>query len=121
MEMFPKRIEPELEIGVLRSGRRFKSGKRRKIERGRWNPSLFKGSEHELWSCEDEEEDHILILEGPEDLEGSDETSGSEHNYIKPEISLEIISRVSSPKRTSTTDITSSGTSAQVLEFYHSS
>ena len=54
MEMFLGRIEPELKVGVLRSGRRFISVKRRKTERGRWNPSLFEGSEHEIQSCEDE-------------------------------------------------------------------
>ena len=32
MEIFPRRTEPELKVGVLRSGRRFKSGKRRKTE-----------------------------------------------------------------------------------------
>ena len=46
--MLPGSIELELEVGILRSGRRFRLGKRRKTERGRWNPSLFEGSEHEL-------------------------------------------------------------------------
>ena len=52
--MFPGRTEPELEVGVLRSGRIFISGKRRKTKRGRWNPSLLEEREHELRSCEDE-------------------------------------------------------------------
>ena len=89
--MFPKRIEPILEVGVLRSGRKFRSRKRRKTERGRWNPIFFDGSEHKLWSCKDEgscdeEEDYNLISEGPEDSKDSDEKSGSNHNYITPTI-----------------------------------
>ena len=52
--MFPRSIEPELEAGFLRGGRRFRSGKRRKTDRGRRNFSLFKESEHELWFHEDE-------------------------------------------------------------------
>ena len=64
--MFPGSTEPELEVRVLRSGRIFRSGKRRKTERGRQNPILFEGSEHELRSCEDEgscdeDEDYSLI------------------------------------------------------------
>ena len=35
MEMFLGRIEPKLEVRVLRSGRRFRSRKRRKTERGK--------------------------------------------------------------------------------------
>ena len=30
--MFPRRIEPELEVGVLRSERRIRSGKRKKMK-----------------------------------------------------------------------------------------
>ena len=48
--MFPGSTEPELEAGILRSGRRFISGKRIKIEGGRRTPSLFEESEHELHS-----------------------------------------------------------------------
>ena len=112
MEMFPGRIELELEVGFLRSGRRFRSGKRRKIKRGQWNPSLFEGSKHKLRSCKDEgycneEEEYSSILKGPEDLDSSDETSGSEHNYKTPSISPEMRSRVSSPERTSNSDSTS--------------
>ena len=46
--MFPGSIEPKLEDGFLRSERRFRSGKRRKIEEGRRAPNLFEESEHEL-------------------------------------------------------------------------
>ena len=115
--MFPRRIESELEVGVLRSWRRFRSRKGRKTKRGQWNPSLFEGSKHELQWCEDEgscdeEEDYSSILEGPEDLDSTDETSRSEHNYITLAISLETRSRVSSPKRTSNLDSISPETSA---------
>ena len=64
--MFPRSANPELETGFLRSGRIFRSGKRRKTEEGRRTPSLFEESEHELQSqvykgsC-DEEEDYSLI------------------------------------------------------------
>ena len=60
--MFPGSIEPKLESRVLRSGRRFRSGKRRKTKEGRRAPSLFEESEHELQSqvdegyCNEEEE-----------------------------------------------------------------
>ena len=46
--MFLGSIEPELEVGFLRSGRRFRSWKRRKIEEGWRAPILFEESEHEL-------------------------------------------------------------------------
>ena len=41
--MFPKSTKPELEYGFLRSGRRFRSGKRRKT-----SPSLFGESEYKV-------------------------------------------------------------------------
>ena len=79
---------------------------------------MFEGNEHEIWSCKDEgscdeEEDYNLISEGPKYFEDSEETSGSEHNYITPAISPEARSRVSSPERTGNTDSASPGTSAQ--------
>ena len=46
--MFPRSIEPELKVGFLRSGRRLRSGKRRKIVGGRQNPSLFEESEYKV-------------------------------------------------------------------------
>ena len=115
--MFPGITEPELEVGVLRSGILFRSRKRRKTERGRQNPRLFEESRHKLWSYEDEgscdeEEEYSPILEGPEDPESFDETSGSEHNYITLDISPETRSRVSCPERTSNLDNTSPETSA---------
>ena len=67
--MFPRIRQPELEVGFLRSGRRFRLQKRRNTERGRQNPSLFEESEHKIWSHKDEgycdeEEDYSPILEG---------------------------------------------------------
>ena len=44
--MFPGSTKPKLEAGFLRSGRRFRSGKRRKMEEVRRTPSLFEESEH---------------------------------------------------------------------------
>ena len=46
--MFPRSTEPELEVGFLKSGRRFRSGKRRKTEGGGQTPSLFEASEYEV-------------------------------------------------------------------------
>ena len=46
--MFLGSTEPELEAGMLRSGRRFKSEKRRKTEEVQKTPNLFEESEHEL-------------------------------------------------------------------------
>ena len=85
--MFPRNTEPDLEAGVLRSGRIFRSGKRGKTQRGRWNHNLFKGSKHEIQSYEDEgsydeEEEYSPILEGPKDYEDSVETPRSGRNYI---------------------------------------
>ena len=80
--MFPGSTDPELEVGFLRSGRRFRSGKKIKTERGRQNPSLFKESEHKLRSHEDEgscdeEEDYNPILEGSKDSKDSIKTMGN--------------------------------------------
>ena len=79
---------------------------------------MFKGSEHELWSCKDEvscdkEEDYNPILELPEYSKYSEETLGSKHNYITPAISPETRSRVSSLERTSNMDSTIPKTSVQ--------
>ena len=115
--MFPGSTEPKLEVGILRSGRIFRLGKRRKSEKGRRNPSMFEGSEHELRSYEDEgscneEEDYSPISKGPKYSEDFTETLRSRHNYITPAISPEVISIVSSPKRTANTDSASPVTSA---------
>ena len=67
--MFRGSTEPELEAGFLRSGRRFRSGKRRNTVGGIRNPCMFEVSDYEVelqldegyW---DEEEDYIPIYEG---------------------------------------------------------
>ena len=100
--MFPGNTKPKLEAGVLRSGRIFRSGKRRNAKEGQRNPILFKETEHKLQSqrsegsC-DEEEDYSPILEGAEDSEESHKTPRSGRNYITPGISLEVRYRVLSP------------------------
>ena len=106
--MFPGSTELELEAGIVSSGRIFRSGKRRKTEKGWWNPSMFEESEHELWSYEDEgscdeEDDYSPISEGPK-AEDSAETSRLGRNYITPTISQEVRYRVSSPENTANTD-----------------
>ena len=68
--MFPGSTKPELEAGVLRIGRKFRSGKRQKTEGGRKNPILFIESEHKLQSQVDEvyfdkKEDYSSIFKGP--------------------------------------------------------
>ena len=52
--MFPESTEPELEVGFLRSGIRFRLGKRIKTVGGRRTPSMFEESEYEVEShtCE---------------------------------------------------------------------
>ena len=48
--MFPGSTKHELEVGFLRSGRIFRSGKRRKTVGDRRNPSLFEESEYKVES-----------------------------------------------------------------------
>ena len=115
--MFLGSTEPKLEAGVLRSGRRFRSGKRRKTEEGRRTPSLFEESEHELQSQLDEgscdkEEDYSLISEGAEESEESVETPRSRRDYITLGVSLEVRYRASSPERVTNTDSANTATSA---------
>ena len=69
--MFQGSSEDELDVGFLRSGRRFWSGKRRKVAGGRRAYSFPKGGEY---GCEsqldegsyDEEEGYISISERAE-------------------------------------------------------
>ena len=81
--MFLGSIELELEARFLRSGRRFRSGKRRKT-----SPSLFGESDYEVelqideGYC-DEEEEYQLISEAAESEE-STETPRLGHDYITP-------------------------------------
>ena len=95
--MFPRSIEPELEVGFLRSGRRFRLGKRRKTEGGRRTPSPFEESEYKFDLLLDEEEDYSSISEGVEESEESVETPRSGRNYITPGVSPKVRSRASSP------------------------
>ena len=116
--MFPGSSEPELEYGFLRSGRRFKSGKRRKIVGRRQTPCLFEESEYEVESRLNEgscnkEEYYSPIFEGVEESEEFVETPRSGRNYITPGVSLEVRSRTSSPERVVNTDSASTTTSAQ--------
>ena len=116
--MFLGRTEPELEVGVLRSGRIFRLGKRRKTKRGRRNPSLFEESEHELRSHEekgscDKEEDYSPISKGPKYFEDSADMSRLRCNYITPTISLEVRFVVSSLERSANMDSASPVTSAR--------
>ena len=77
--MFPGSTKDKLETIFLRSGRRFRSGERRKIVGGRQNSSLFVESEYgfglhlDKGSC-NEEEECKPIYEGEEELEESAET-----------------------------------------------
>ena len=118
--MFPESTEPELEAGFLRSGRRFQSGKRRKIVGGRWTTGLIEEGEYEVESWLDkgycnEEEEYILISEGAEDSEETAESPRSGCQYITPEVSPEVRSRASSPKRVVNTDSASTVTSTQEI------
>ena len=62
--MFPRSTEPELEARFLRSGRRFRSRKRRKT-----SPSLFRESDYEVESRLDEEEEYQTISKAKESEE----------------------------------------------------
>ena len=87
--MFLGSTKPELEDGFLRSGRRFRSGKRRKTIGGRRIPSLFGVRECEFesridkGSC-DEEEEYSPISEGAEESKESAKTPRSKCNYTTP-------------------------------------
>ena len=118
VDMFLLSIEPEIESGFLRSGRRFRSGKRRKTEEGRRAPILFEESDHELRSqvyegYSNKEEDYSPILEGAEDFEEIVKTPRSGRNYITPGVSPEVRSRASSLERIVNTDSASVVTTAQ--------
>ena len=116
--MFSRSTEPKLEAGFLKSGRRFRSRKRRKTYGGRQTPSLFEESEYEFqsWldkgSC-DEEEDYNPISKGAKEFEESTETPRSGRNYITPGVSPEVRSRASFFEITMNTGSTSVVTSVQ--------
>ena len=115
--MFRGSTEPEIEVGFLRSGRRYRSRKRRKIEEGRRAASLFEASEQELSSQEDEgsceeKEDDSLISKGAEKYEESVGTPRSGRNYITPTLSPEVRYRASYPEIVINTDSASTVTNA---------
>ena len=98
--MFPGISEDELHTRLLRSGRRFQSGKRRKVEGGRRDYSLPREGQYgcdsqiDEGSC-DEEEEYILISEREESEESTD-TPGTGHGYDIPRRSFEVRPRISS-------------------------
>ena len=75
--MFQGSSEDELEIGFLRSARRFRSGKRRKVAGGRRAYSFPREGEYgceshlDEGSC-DEEEEYSLISEREESKESAE-------------------------------------------------
>ena len=101
--MFPGSSEDELDTGFLRSGRRFRSGKRRKVTGGRRRAySLPREGEYgceshlDEGSC-DEEEEYSQIYKR-EELEESAETPRTGCDYDIPRISPEVRPRSSSPE-----------------------
>ena len=87
--MFPRSSEDELNTGFLRSGRRFRSGKRIKVTGGRRAYSFPKEGEY---GCEsyldegsyDEEEEYSPVFERAE-LGGSIESPRIGRDYSIPE------------------------------------
>ena len=100
--MFLGSSEDELDDGFLRSGRRFRSGKRRKVAGGRRAYSLHREGEY---GCEshlnegscDKEEEYSLIFEREKSRESA-ESSRIGSDYDIPKISPEVRPRSSSPK-----------------------
>ena len=88
--MFPGDSGIELQLGFLRSGRRFKSDKRRKTLLGRGSCSTNRDEEGyylisylDEGSC-DEEEEYQLISEGDKESKESTEAPEQEHGYNSP-------------------------------------
>ena len=116
--MFLGSTEPELEVGFLRSERRFRSRKIRKTVGGRQNPSLFEEIEYkfESWLEEgycNEEKYYSSIYEGAEEFKESAKTPKSECCYTTPGASPEVRYRTSSPERIVNTNSTSVATSVE--------
>ena len=100
--MFQGSSEDELDTGFLRSGRRFRSGKRRKVAGGRRDYSLPKegeyGSESHLdEGSYDEEEEYSLISKRVESEESA-ETPRIGRDYDIPRRSPKVRPRSSSPE-----------------------
>ena len=117
-DMFPGSTEPELEAGFIRSGRRFRPGKRIKTLWGRWRTILFEESKYEFESPLDEgsskeEEYYNPISKGEKESEESMETPKSKCHYTTPGTSWEVSFITSSPERNFNTNSTSAATSVQ--------
>ena len=118
--MFPGDIGNEVEASYLKSGRRFRSGKRRKNFTGRESCSTTRIGDYELASHSDEgscdkEEEYQPIFKGDKELEELTETPERERGYnlpTSPHTSLEIIYRDLSSSEfvnTSSTNTVNSG------------
>ena len=74
--MFPRDRRTELEVGYLRSGRIFRSGKRRKVVTQRGSCSMNRGEGYNISLHVDEvpcgrEEEYQLISKGEDEYEES--------------------------------------------------
>ena len=115
--MFQGSSEHELDTRFLISRRRFQSGKRRKVARGRRDYSLPKEGEYGCGSyldegSYDEEEGCSLIYERVESRY-STESPRTGHEYDFLERSPKVRPRISSPERIVNTSSPSGETSAQ--------
>ena len=100
--MFSERSKNELEIGLLRSERRFWLGKRRKVVRGRryyilWREGEYVCDSHLDKGSYDEEEEYRPITERVESKE-SRETPRTGRDYDIPKRSPEVRPRSFSPE-----------------------
>ena len=99
--MFPGSSEYELDVVFLRSGRRFQSGKRRKVEGGRRDYSLPRegeyGCESHLNEGSRDEEEYSPISERAESEEFV-ETPRTGRDYDIPKRSPEVRPRSFSPE-----------------------
>ena len=120
--MFPRDSGTELESGCLRSGRRFRSRKRRKTLLGRGSCSTTREEEgYELPSHLDEgsynrEEEYQLISEGDEESEELTKAPDPGHGYnspMTPRTSLEVRSRDLYPSAFINTSITNTVNNGQ--------
>ena len=117
--MFPRSSEDELGNGFLRSGRRFRSGKRRKVIGGRRAYSFPREDEY---GCEsyldegsyDEEEEYSPVSENAESV-GSIELPRIGRDYSIPERSPRARPRSPSPEPLVNTSSPSVGTGEQEI------
>ena len=105
--MFPRDSRTEIEVGYLRSGRKFRVGKRRKNATGRGSCNTTRGGDYELTSHLDEgscdgEEEYYVIFEEEEESKELVETQIPDHEYGTPAIphtSPEVVFRNMFPSR----------------------